>query len=289
MQLHSETQSVLLERPRKINPALTFDGLVKNVEEIVVRENAPGLIVSISGTDSILTFLVCAQALENLGRQDRLVGIHYAGPEPSAERMAEQLTISPNFMWESRVAVPWLRAQAPDATLIVDYSDVNRSDNQRWANLADRAVTDVETWQPLPAGKNFWVVGTRNETEQALGSYSNISTIASLQPILPLWKSEVLEICKLKDVPRVAINMSCTEDCACGRDSLLPAFYGVTDALLMIKAGIVSPQYRQQLEPKYSDVLGAIEQEIDRQRGVAAFKGRIPYVTSSDVVVLANG
>src|SRR5690349_11673404 len=51
--------------PREIDPAQTFDALVQWVhDEIIVKRGAPGLAIGISGTDSIVAFLVCAKAFE---------------------------------------------------------------------------------------------------------------------------------------------------------------------------------------------------------------------------------
>ena len=75
---HGEWEMVeLLKSPRKINLSKTFESLVDWVCDQSKAERAPGLIVGISGTDSILTFLVCAEAFKRLGKQNRVIGVHF--------------------------------------------------------------------------------------------------------------------------------------------------------------------------------------------------------------------
>ncbi len=66
-------------RPRQLDPARTFDGLVQWIhDELLVSRQAPGFIIGLSGTDSALSFIVVAEALARQDKVHRLIGVHFA-------------------------------------------------------------------------------------------------------------------------------------------------------------------------------------------------------------------
>ena len=78
--------------PRKINPAQTFENIVEWVGTESKKHQAPGLIIGISGTDSLLTYLACAEAYERQEKGDRVLGLHFdhvaeAIPEAGSDKI----------------------------------------------------------------------------------------------------------------------------------------------------------------------------------------------------------
>lgn len=242
-----------------------FDEVVQWIyEDIVVSRKAPGLLVGLSGTDSIVAFLAAYKALEKAGKQSRLMGVHFAPSEdfiydtPGAEI----------YLWFCNEVVPWLRAVAPYATVAVDTSIDWRCDGLRWGRLADMSMVSDNGRRSIRAPEDqYWVMGTRNRTEDVLRNYSNASTIASLQPIIGLFKSDILDISTELSVPQVAINMSCQADCICGRDQLGAAYVREIDIILHGQDNHKIPiGLRLTLEKLVRD-------KIDKNR----FKDEIPY------------
>ena len=162
--------------PRKIDPAQTFDSIAAWISDEVQAKRAPGLIVSLSGTDSILTFLACAQALEKLGMQDRLLGLNF-GPKDNED------SLSIHFNWVADYIFPWLHAQAPQARLEIDSTPGWDDDNQRWGKLFSRAVSDTPDGESM-TNKHYFPIGTRNATEDYLGTYAMLSSAVSMFPII---------------------------------------------------------------------------------------------------------
>lgn len=274
-----EPNTDLPNKPREIDPAKTFDALVSWIRDVAEEREAPGLIVGVSGTDSILTFLACAKAFEQLGKPERVLGVHYGKPFPPPDKTPEQvekiLQLSSNFNWVSRAIIPWLKDQAPGAQLEVDDSFDIYNDHKRWAALFTKSLADADPRQPLDTTKSFWVVGTRNATEEALGTYSNLSMAVSMQPIVHLWKSEILKICADLGVPQVATDQSRQVDCDCGRFDLAADHIEEVDAVLMVRSGQLSPDYlRDHIDP---DLLSKLESFVDEQSTYAGFKKQIPY------------
>jgi NH3-dependent NAD+ synthetase len=262
-----------------------FDALVDWAEQLINREKAPGFIVGISGTDSVLAFLVCYRALKRTGRQDRLIGVHYGAPFPPLERTAEQiakaLEISPSYRWVPRILLPWLQEQAPEATISVDSSIDVASDQFRWADIFRRSVNSAAAKDSLDASEAFWVVGTRNATEDALGTYSNLSKAASLQPLIHLWKSDILSICEWLGVPRIAVEQSRQADCDCGRYDLAAAHISEIDAILRDQADEPVPEIADMKRAVGTDVWQRLIAFVLEQKAFGGFKKRIPYMPMS--------
>lgn len=273
--------------PRTIDPLHTFDALVAWLRDLAAEKEAPGFIVGVSGTDSILAFLACAKAMAALGKPGRVLGVHYGAPFPppdkTPEMIAHLLNVNPSYRWFARVVMPWLQEQAPEAELIVDSSIDYTDDYQRWASLFKKSLSGALRTEPLPAGQNYWVVGTRNATEQALGAYSNISAAASVQPLMPLWKSEIMKICTALGVPTLALEKSRQVDCDCGRFDIAADHIDEVDMVLMARTGLLG---RAALERAISaPLLKKLEDFVSEQIAAAHFKKEIPYTPPPGIVI----
>jgi NH3-dependent NAD+ synthetase len=256
-----------------------FESIVSWVENIVREKSAPGLIVGISGTDSILAYLICAEAMKRLGRLDRLVGVHfgkdYIDPNLSRFDVARRIILNPLYRWVPRIVFPWLREQNPQALLLIDDTIDHSSDHCRWARLMQLATDELEEKTMPTANTGFWVVGTRNATEDALGTYSVISTCASLQPIINLYKTDVLRLCAELGVPVEALNQSRLVDCDCGRFDLAANHLDEVDLLLRAQAGDKNSAHSFSLME--SELQSKITAFVQEQQAYSAFKKKIPY------------
>ena len=160
---------------------------------------------------------------------------------------------------------------------MVDSSIDHRRDGLRWGALMDWSVlSDPAAGTLRPHNESYWVVGTRNATEEALMNYSNLSTTASLQPLSSLWKSEILELCEAQHVPETAIARSCQVDCPCGRFELPALNVQNVDALLQVRQGTLSADYTQATIPQ--PLREELEIFIERQINSASFKNRFPIM-----------
>ena len=278
----------LLKTPRQIDLAATFNALVAWIHnDIIVKRKAPGLIVGISGTDSILTFLACAKAFERAGKPDRALGVHFGLSWPPTDKKPEQvdriLSSAPNFLWVAKTIIPWIKEQVPKALVVVDSSIDYSKDSYRWAALKDISLNDLSKRDPLPLGKNYWVVGTRNASEDELGAYSDLSIPVSNQPIIRLWKSEVLQICSsYLGVPQVAADKSRQADCICGRDDLAAKHIEEIDAILMVRNGVLSPDYLKKIP---DNILGPLRSYVEDQINYSAFKKEGAQKPPPDIVI----
>lgn len=210
-----------------------FDALVKRLRFKIENSQTPvpGFIIGLSGTDSIVALMALNAASTSYyldtGRRIPIIGLHYISGKRRKPGMFEA------------VAMPWLRAAMPDVSLLSVEPLGGNQDQQRWADLHLRALNRLDTrlhadnlneqnslikpWEaivPREPGQNFWVVGTINATEQALGKYSMLSTAVSIQPIRSLWKSDIMAICAASRVPQQVIDAARIPDCLCGRDEL---------------------------------------------------------------------
>lgn len=257
-----------------------FESLVEWCGCLIDQKNAPGFVVGISGTDSILAFLICAEAFRRRGRSDRVIGVHFGrdfpDPDITPERLAKILGITPSYRWVAREVFPWLRRVAPGAQLMVDTQGVDLDDHARWAKLFAISLAGASKTEMLDGTQNYWVVGTRNATEEVLGTYSNLSMAASLQPIIRLWKSDVLRICRLLGVPEVAVSQSRQVDCDCGRFDLAANHIEEVDVLLRRRTGrALASDADVQLAAELEGRLNAF---IDEQVAASDFKRQIPYM-----------
>lgn len=269
-----------LDSPRVINPAETFTALVQWFQnEILIQKNAPGFLIGLSGTDSLVAFCAASKALELVDKADRMLGVHFA---PSEDFLYDHPEAEVHLWFQEQV-VPWLKNFSPNSKIEIDTSIDWRYDGLRWGKLMDLSVvTENKTRTMRLPEEQYWVVGTRNRTENTLLNYSNASTCVSLQPLIHLWKSEILEISKHLGIPEIAIAKSCETDCICGRDRLASNHIKEVDLMLMASNFELSKNYIiNNVEPSVSIQLKYF---INSQIKSGLFKKQIPYMPSNSVI-----
>jgi NH3-dependent NAD+ synthetase len=135
----------------------------------------------------------------------------------------------------------------------------------RWAMMLSEALASRR-----------WLVGTRNRTEQLLGTYSLASRVATCLPLASLWKSEVMELCRLIEMPEAIIASSRRADPSCGRPKELAEIpFGHVDLFLQVRCGERREEELRQLSPAALDYLDSI---YKRNR----FKTTLPIWPSLD-------
>lgn len=246
-----------------MDSAAKFDSVVQWLhDDIIIAKKAPGFIVGLSGTDSIVAFLAAYKAFEKVGRPERVMGVHFA---PSRDFL-EDYPEAQAHTWFSKQVIPWLKTQAPKADFVVDTSIDWRFDGLRWGMLADMSVIASSPRRMRYSEEKYWVVGTRNRTEDVLFNYSVASTVASIQPIIRLWKSEIMDICEYLQVPKLVIDKSCEADCICGREQLRAVYGRELDALLIDPNTPMAPDLKNRL-------INYINERVTK----GSFKLHIPY------------
>ena len=174
--------------------------LQKLIEEIrATAAPARGLLIPISGgTDSALAFWLCAQAFP-----EKVMAVHVGTELPHAA---------------------WFRIFGRVERL---PTSVGEDDIGRWARFLRLSI----------AGDR-WLVGSRNRTEHELGQFSLASRLASYLPIVGVWKTDVLALCKKIGAPEAMIARSLEPDPDCGRPAELSAIpYAAVEAFLKEKNG----------------------------------------------------
>lgn len=167
-----------------------------------IKKNAPkrhGLLVPVSGgSDSALVFWLCNKALPN-----RTLGV-FAGKHIRAEE--------------------WF-ASVGKIKKITSPPNNKNVEVVRWAKFLELNLKEKRV-----------LVGTRNRTEDSLGTYSLASRVAAFLPIAGLWKSEVVALCEHIGVPEEMILSSRRADPACGRPQKLADIpIALLDAFLQSK------------------------------------------------------
>ena len=237
------------------------DRLVHKME--MSQTPVPGFIVGLSGTDSIVAFDVLYKALVRKGMADRLYGVHYADP---ARRPGAFL----------RDAVPWLRRIYPEARIEVAMPLGGNHDPQRWADLQLRALNEVDAGEggrsvarPMPQDHGYWVSGTINATEHALGKHSIGANAVSVQPIRSLWKTDVMQACEALGAPHSVVANARLPDCLCGRDEIAAEHIEVIDQIL---------RYAIDVRAHDPELMMTLMQWVADRKREGAFRSRIPYV-----------
>lgn len=213
----------IVEEKGSLKPNQKLDELVFWLKETAA--NAHTLLVPISGgSDSALSFYLCATAYPQ-----KTVGVFTGNPSELRERG-----------WFEQIGkVEYV--EVPGA-----YGD---RESMRWAKL-----------NALSVQKQAWLVGSRNRTEDLLGTYSLASRVATIMPIAGVWKSDVLELCEKVGIPQAIIASSLKADPECGRPEELSAIsYAKIEFFLKEKMGVqgndrgalISPEERTYLEGVY--------------------------------------
>jgi NH3-dependent NAD+ synthetase len=185
----------------------------------ISKTPVPGFIMGLSGTDSIVAFILCWEAMREHNLDHRVHGIHYVDENRKKPT------------WFEEHIIPWLEEKY--ATTIEVRSPITQVNDEasRWHDLHTHAVNLVHTskmegnspYYPVSYHKNeemYWVAATVNATEKYLGTYSIQAKSASIWPISTLWKSDIMDICYALNVPSIAMEKATIPDCICGRDEL---------------------------------------------------------------------
>ncbi|AXQ70010.1 NAD synthetase [Caulobacter phage CcrSC] len=243
-----------------------FNKLIKRLAIKIGQSQTPvpGFAVGLSGTDSALAFLALNAAIKiawaDYGLKPRLMGIHYV----NANRLRQGAF--------EKVGIPWLRREVPEATIQVIAPPGGNHDQYRWADLHVRALKAIDPvsgdLSPLPVEESFWVSGTINATEHALGKYSLFANAVSIQPIRSMWKSEIMALAK-QWMPEEIVEAARIPDCLCGRDEVAAENIELVDAVLR------NDYDPSKVKPK---LLKTIVDYIRVTRAEHGFRSRIPYV-----------
>ena len=240
------------------------------VERLVRKINlsqtpVPGFIIGLSGTDSILSFAIAHEACMRAGlAPPRLLGIHYVNSERKRPT------------WFEKEIIPWMKEKWPAADILVETPLGGNQDQQRWADIHLRALNIIQydgagdrIIRARDPGENYWTLGSINATEKFLGNYSMMANCVSVHPILAVYKNMVLKICEAIGVPDIAIEMSKTPDCLCGRDELAANNIDIIDEIITFK---IDPT---QYDP---DLLARLYQYVKEKKASNDFKMRVPFL-----------
>lgn len=146
--------------------------------------NARRLYIPMSGgTDSTVAYCILCQVYP-----EKTFGIHIGDMMPESQRA-------------------YLRSLGGTLNVVPPVNtDAIDKDTARWAMVNSMCRTDTA-----------WLIGTRNRTEEVMGNYSLASRIATTQPLLWLWKVQVMELAAYLGVPEDIIASSHKADHSCGR------------------------------------------------------------------------
>ncbi|MDE1151842.1 MAG: hypothetical protein PW788_04820 [Micavibrio sp.] len=274
----------LPDTPRQLDAEKTFAALVDWIEQKAKAERAPGFIIGLSGTDSILTFLACSAAFTRMGKPDRVLGLNFehAAKNEFAGKGEPYLCVKSPDNWVARDILPWLESRCPGALLEIDATIERSDDNKRWGHLFSRAVGANDPRHGL-GSRHYFPVGTRNATEQALGTYSQLSKSVSLLPIVSLYKTEVLALCEYLGVPKIAIEKSREIDCDCGRFEVQANHMHELDLYIMHRHGLLSRAYLQQNIPQ--DVLMSVAEFYAEETALNNYRPRTPYLPEGSLAI----
>lgn len=269
--------------PRKINAGETFLRIVSWIKNRAVKDKMPGIIVGVSGTDSLVVFLAAYTAFRELGRPQAVMAVNFVHPG-TLQKTGISCAADSDKGWFAEHIMPWLQQVAPDAAYSLDDSIPFSDDNKRWGNIFSRAISDTELNHGM-LGKYRLVAGTRNRTEAVLGTYTLLSRSPSLQPIEHLYKTQILDICAYLNVPPIAMQKSREVDCDCGRFEVQANHLDALDHYIMVQQGDLGPAY---LDAMDADVLAAVRNFYIEERENNAFREKIPYRPTPTKTVYAG-
>lgn len=275
-----------MHQPRKINPAETFQRVVSWIRNRALKDNMPGIIVGVSGTDSLVVFLAAHAAFKELGRPESVMAVNFVHPG-TLKKAADggvSCAAGDEKNWFALHVMPWLKETAPDARYALDDSIEFSDDNKRWGNIFSRAISDTELNHGM-LGKYRLVAGTRNRTEAVLGTYTLLSRTPSLQPVEHLYKTQILDICAHLGVPDIAIRKSREVDCDCGRFEVQANHLDELDHYIMAQQGEIDPLHLDSID---RDVLSAVRNFYIEERENNAFREKVPYRPTPTKTVYAG-
>jgi NH3-dependent NAD+ synthetase len=169
--------------PRTITQS-DIDILIRSIRATVLH-NKKLLIPVSGGSDSSLCLWLCAKALPG-----RTVGVFHGDTLPTENK------------WLSSIS-----EIIYDETPSTGFKDL---EVYRWARFLETALI-----------KDSVLVGSRTLTEQLLGTYSLASRLATFMPLVSIWKSEIMQMSRLIEMPQSIIDSSQRADPECGRPTEL--------------------------------------------------------------------
>jgi NH3-dependent NAD+ synthetase len=207
--------------------------------ELLIREiretaaTAEGLLVPVSGgSDSALCFWLCCQAFPA-----KTVAVHAGKDLREAS---------------------WFRSTGR-LELVDTPGDHREREEMRWGRFLSTAL-----------GRRAWLVGSRNRTEDSLGTYSLASRVATYLPVVGVWKSDVQRLCIEAGVPASVIASSLRADPDCGRpEELAEIPFEHIETMLRVRTG----------EAPAGELAGLSAAQIEYLDGILsrnAFKRRLP-------------
>jgi dephospho-CoA kinase len=272
------------------NPKETLDLLIKDVA--LKLRLAPGVVMGLSGTDSILSFYICSKALESLGREKDLIGVHFLGKDESIYKSKSWLESVLKSTIEVHQLSEYQGLLENDASEQLNQCSINGSTVETVSsNLRfQQSNPEVRRWAKLQDFANntnpkdrYWIAGTLNKTERLLRRYSNSSKVAVLQIIPNLYKSEVLELCEYIGVPENLRRTSMMLDCECGRTGFEASNIKPMDLTLAVITGELP--YSCLAENKVpSEVIEYVRRHIENNE----FRILTPYATPKPVFTKQN-
>jgi len=115
-----------------------------------------------------------------------------------------------------------------------------------------------------------WLVGSRNLTEELLGTFSLASRLATYLPLVNMWKSEVMALCDAVGIPPEVTQSSREADPACGRPAEMAEIpLELIDLFLQVKVG----------QRNTDDLSALTEQQVsylDRVYALNSFRKTLP-------------
>lgn len=252
-----------LSAPKVLDPSKAFEQLAASVAEIT-RE-ADGLVVGLSGTDSFVTLNLLAKAAE-LHRDrlpDEVIAIHYGSRYDWAEALAKLPLLSKNSTIKC-------------VNLITENTP--RVGDPAWLHPERHIWGALQTYA---LDKNFWIVGTRNRTESELGTFSLASTVAVVQPLVHLWKGDILKLAEHLGAPEGMLHGSRCGDGQCGRPTVAAENIEKIDQILMVEAGELDPKYLEQYDARTMKILN---EYVRSTREKYHFKHQVPYTPDASVL-----
>ncbi len=214
-----------------------IDELIDWIRSTTDVANGRGVVIPVSGgSDSALCFWLCAKALP----RERVLAV-FIGKELRCREW-----------FERQGNVRFIPELGHD-------ENIKHVELQRWAIMLSQSLEC-----------RGWLVGTRNRTEELLGTYSLASRLATYLPLFGLWKSEVMDLAAAVGVPMEIIESSQRADPSCGRPKQMADIpFGIVDLFLKVRQGEQPESSLQELPNATLDYLQSI---YDRNQ----FKAHLP-------------
>jgi NAD+ synthase len=199
------------------------------------------IVVPVSGgSDSALCFWLCTRALR---RNPESVVAVYVGGELRCRD------------WFTSLGTVRLLPQ-PDSTVDPEIA--------RWGLMLREAHA-----------VHGWLAGSRNRTEDVLGTYSLASRIVTYLPLVRLWKSEVMDLAKQVGVPEPILESSRRADLACDRTQQMADIpFEHVDRFLQVQIGNRDELDLKDLAPEHLAYLDGVYR---RNRFKADLPRRPPF------------